>query len=151
MRNRLSDHIAEDRRLTIGDLFLEGEKGTIRLDGNGNIFFRKFLSNNEKKINYIWSNKGFAGDSVYFFRKYVIEQLNKNKTINNQIEKYLINIKIEEAIYNSNRLKKTIRFRWCRHTDSNRGPDDYKSTALPAELCRHKIIFITKLTLLQGR
>ena len=106
--NRLSDHIAEDRRLTIGDLFLEGEKGTIRLDGNGNIFFRKFLSNNEKKINYSWSNKGFAGDSVYFFQKHVIEQLNKNKTINSQIEKYLINIKIEEAIYNSNRLKKTI-------------------------------------------
>ena len=62
----------------------------------------------KKKINYSWSNKGFAGDSVYFFQKHVIEQLNKNKTINSQIEKYLINIKIEEAIYNSNRLKKTI-------------------------------------------
>ena len=23
---------------------------------------------------------------------------------------------------------------WCPHTDSNRGPDDYKSTALPTEL-----------------
>ena len=57
-------------------------------------FFRKFLSNNEKKINYSWSNKGFAGDSVYFFQKHVIEQLNKNKTINSQIEKYLININV---------------------------------------------------------
>ena len=26
---------------------------------------------------------------------------------------------------------------WCRHTDSNRGPDDYKSTALPTALRRH--------------
>ena len=26
---------------------------------------------------------------------------------------------------------------WCRNTDSNRGPDDYKSTALPTELLRH--------------
>ena len=26
---------------------------------------------------------------------------------------------------------------WCRHTDSNRGPTDYKSVALPTELCRH--------------
>ena len=24
--------------------------------------------------------------------------------------------------------------RWCPHTDSNRGPTDYKSVALPAEL-----------------
>ena len=27
--------------------------------------------------------------------------------------------------------------KWCRHTDSNRGPTDYKSVALPTELCRH--------------
>ena len=25
---------------------------------------------------------------------------------------------------------------WCRHTDSNCGPTDYKSVALPTELCR---------------
>ena len=27
-------------------------------------------------------------------------------------------------------------FKWCRHTDSNCGPTDYKSVALPTELCR---------------
>ncbi len=26
--------------------------------------------------------------------------------------------------------------KWCRHTDSNCGPTDYKSVALPTELCR---------------
>ncbi len=26
---------------------------------------------------------------------------------------------------------------WCRHTDLNRGPSDYKSDALPTELYRH--------------
>ena len=25
---------------------------------------------------------------------------------------------------------------WCRHQESNSGPTDYKSVALPAELCR---------------
>ena len=30
----------------------------------------------------------------------------------------------------------TDRERWSRHPDSNRGPTDYKSVALPAELCR---------------
>ncbi len=29
-----------------------------------------------------------------------------------------------------------MRFIWCRHTDSNCGPTDYKSVALPTELCR---------------
>jgi hypothetical protein len=27
--------------------------------------------------------------------------------------------------------------KWCRNQDSNPGPDDYKSTALPTELLRH--------------
>tara|TARA_B100000579_G_scaffold275193_1_gene227387 strand:- start:194 stop:1228 length:1035 start_codon:yes stop_codon:yes gene_type:complete len=106
--NRLSDHVADDRRLTIGDLFVEGEKGTIRLDGNGNIFLRKFLSNKEKKINYIWFKNGFAGDSVFYFQKYLIKQLKTNERIVNEIEEYITNIEIEEAIYRSNKMRKTI-------------------------------------------
>jgi hypothetical protein len=27
-------------------------------------------------------------------------------------------------------------FYWCRHQESNSGPSDYKSAALPTELCR---------------
>ena len=30
---------------------------------------------------------------------------------------------------------------WCWHEDSNPGPDDYKSTALPTELCQHRYTF----------
>ena len=33
--------------------------------------------------------------------------------------------------------------RWCRHTDSNCGPTDYKSVALPTELCRRFLVFRT--------
>ena len=29
--------------------------------------------------------------------------------------------------------------KWCRNQDSNTGPDDYKSTALPTELLRRTI------------
>ena len=107
--NRLSDHIAEDRRLTIGDLLIEGSNGSIRLDGNGNIFFRKFGSNIEKKIKYNWFKKGFAGDSVYNFQKYLIKQMIGNKKIVNKIEEYINNIKVEEAIYKSNKIRKTIK------------------------------------------
>ena len=107
--NRLSDHIAEDRRLTIGDLQIEGSNGSIRLDGNGNIFFRKFGSNIEKKIKYNWFKKGFAGDSVYNFQKYLIKQMIGNKKIVNEIEEYINNIEVEEAIYKSNKIRKTIK------------------------------------------
>ena len=59
--NRLSDHIAENRRLTIGEMIIEGSDGTIRLNGDGKIFHRKFGSNNERLIKYKWIDQGFAG------------------------------------------------------------------------------------------
>ncbi len=31
---------------------------------------------------------------------------------------------------------------WCRHQESNSGPTDYKSVALPTELCRHQVLRI---------
>ena len=33
---------------------------------------------------------------------------------------------------------------WCRHTDSNCGPTDYKSVALPTELCRRCVVNSTE-------
>ena len=40
--NRLSDHIAKDRRLTIGEMLIEGSNGSLRLNGDGELFKRKF-------------------------------------------------------------------------------------------------------------
>ena len=31
--NRLADHKAENRRLTMGEMLIEGSKGTLRLNG----------------------------------------------------------------------------------------------------------------------
>ena len=46
-------------------MIIEGSNGTLRLNGNGELFERKFGSNKEFKINYKWDKKGFAGDSVF--------------------------------------------------------------------------------------
>lgn len=106
--NRLSDHIAEDRRLTIGEMIVEGSDGTIRLNGDGKIFYRKFGSNNEKLVKYKWINRGFAGDSVYFYQKHVLNHFQKGQELSNSAENYLMNILVENCIYKSDKLKKMI-------------------------------------------
>lgn len=106
--NRLSDHIAEDRRLTIGEMIVEGSDGTIRLNGDGKIFHRKFGSNNEKLVKYKWINRGFAGDSVYFYQKHVLNHFQKGQELTNSAENYLMNILVENCIYKSDKLKKMI-------------------------------------------
>ena len=106
--NRLSDHIALDRRLTIGEMVIEGSKGTLRLNGNGELFKRKFGSNKELKISYKWDKKGFAGDSVFKFQRHILDHFNRGKILFNSGIDYLENLKVEKCIYKSNSLGKIL-------------------------------------------
>ncbi len=109
--NRLSDHVARDRRLTIGEMIIEGSNGTLRLNGNGELFKRKFGSNKELKISYKWDNKGFAGDSVFKCQQHILEHYLRGKILFNNANDYLKNLKIEKDIYKSNSLGKVLKIK----------------------------------------
>ena len=66
----------------------------------------------------------------------------ENKKIVNEIEEYINNIEVEEAIYKSNKIRKTIKILVPAH-GLNRGP--MITTALPTELCRHTDFYIINL------
>lgn len=106
--NRLSDHIAADRRLTIGEMLIEGSMGTLRLNGNGEIFTRRFGDNIEKKVSYKWIKKGFAGDSVFQCQKHLLDHFLKGEKLINSAEEYLDNLKAEDYIYKSNHKKRLL-------------------------------------------
>jgi predicted dehydrogenase len=99
--NRLADHPADNRRLTMGELLVEGSAGVIRLDGFARLFFRPFGSNDEEQIPYSWKNVGFAGDSVLQVQRHVIDHLMKGTPVVNRARDYLVNLRIEEAVYRS--------------------------------------------------
>ena len=109
--NRLSDHIAADRRLTIGEMIIEGSDGTLRLNGDGELFKRKFSCNKESKIKYKWEKKGFAGDSVFKCQQHIIDHFLNGKTLYNNGNDYLENLKIEEYLYESNSVGKLLKIR----------------------------------------
>ena len=106
--NRLSDHIAVDRRLTIGEMLVEGSKGTLRLNGDGEIFKRDFGNNLEKKVSYKWIKKGFAGDSVFQCQKHLLSHFLNGEKLINSAEEYLENLKVEDYIYKSNYKKRLL-------------------------------------------
>ncbi len=99
--NRLSDHVADNRRLTMGEMILEGEKGAIRLTGDGRLWLREHGSNAEAAIEYPWDNRGFAGDCVYRLQRHVIDHLRQGTPVMNKGVDYLANIALEEAVYRS--------------------------------------------------
>jgi len=98
--NRLVDHAADNLRLTMGELMIEGSSGVLRLDGDGRLFLRS-MGGNEIEHPYDWRARGFAGDCIGRFQAHVLDHLNGNGAIVNTGREYLTNIAIEEAIYSS--------------------------------------------------
>jgi D-apiose dehydrogenase len=99
--NRLVDHPADNRRLTMGELLVEGSAGVIRLDGYARLYFRPFGSNEEQPVAYSWENVGFAGDSVLQLQRHVVDHLKGDGPVVNRARDYLTNLRIEDAVYRS--------------------------------------------------
>ncbi len=99
--NRLADHAAENRRLTMGEMLIEGSRACVRLDGDGRLWKRNHGENSEKLIDYPWDNRGFGGDCVYRLQRHVVESLTGQTPAMNSGRDYLANLRIEEAIYRS--------------------------------------------------
>jgi D-apiose dehydrogenase len=98
--NRLVDFPAENPRMTMGMLLLEGSEGSIRLDGQGRIFLRK-PGEAETEHPYRWENRGYGGDSVHALQAHVLEHLRSGAPVENTGRDYLRNLVVEDAVYRS--------------------------------------------------
>ncbi len=99
--NRLADHIAEDRRRSMGDLLVEGEAGVLRVDGEGRIWLRAFGSNDEREHAFEWEARNFGGDCVYLSCAQYLDAFRSETPHPTEAQAYLRNIRIENAAYES--------------------------------------------------
>lgn len=106
--NRLSDHVARNRRLTMGEILVEGAEGAVRLNGDGELFLRAHGQNQERKVDYEWEDLGFAGDCVFRLQKHVVECIRQGGKVTNSGRDYLANLRIEEAVYRSSATGKRV-------------------------------------------
>jgi len=97
--NRLADHVAENRRLTMGECWVEGEKATLMLDGDGRLWLRAHGSDAWEKLAFAAPAQGFGGDCVYALQRHVTDHLLHGGLIENEALAYLRNMEIEEAVY----------------------------------------------------
>ncbi|MEM8685681.1 MAG: Gfo/Idh/MocA family oxidoreductase [Pseudomonadota bacterium] len=99
--NRLADHPADNRRLTMGEMLIEGSDGALSLNGDGEIHTRQHGQNAWALHAYEWQNRGFAGDSVHRLQAHVLDHLASGAPVQNSAQDYLTNLEIEEAVYRS--------------------------------------------------
>lgn len=99
--NRLVDHAAQNRRLTMGEMWIEGSAAVLRLDGDGRLFLRRHGENDEQEVAYDWRDVGFAGDCIFDLQRHVVAHLRDDTPVENTARAYLRNLEIEEAVYRS--------------------------------------------------
>ena len=99
--NRLADHQAENRRVTMGELQIDAENGALSLSGDGEITFRKTGSNDIEAIDYKWRNHGFGGDCVFNFTRHVVDHYVSGTPLENSAKDYVANLHLVEAVYAS--------------------------------------------------
>ena len=105
--NRLNDHVAANPRLTMGEHWLEGSGGVMRLDGDGQLHWKPHRAD-ETPHAYDWENRGFAGDCVYAQQRHIAECMVEKRTPVNTGREYLRNYAIEEAVYRSHAERRTV-------------------------------------------
>ncbi len=99
--NRLNDHVADNPRRTFGEMWLEGEHGILRLDGNAQLYFKPHQGT-EKILPYDKGNDlQFGGGACQALQQHVVRYLSRGETPENTARHYLRNLLIQEAVYAS--------------------------------------------------
>ncbi len=98
--NRLVGFPAGNPRLTMGELLVEGTGGSLRLDGEGDLW-RRPHDGPECAHDYEWEDRGFGGDCVFALQRHVLAHFQEGAPLENSGRDYLVNLEIEEVLYRS--------------------------------------------------
>lgn len=98
--DRYHEGDAANPRYTFGEFLLEGDRGALRIDGEGQIFLRKLGAAETPHI-YAHNRDGFAGDSVAATFTHFIARLTDGAPFETSGEDYLRTLAVQEAVYTS--------------------------------------------------
>lgn len=98
--NRLNDHVAADPRRTMGEMWLEGEHGVMRLDGDARLWWKPH-QRAETEHRYDGGGRGAFGGAVTALQAHVLAHLREGSPLENAGPQYLANLQVQAAIYRS--------------------------------------------------
>ena len=108
--NRFNESTSKDPRYTFGEMLIEGDGGSIRLNHDGAITLQQ-LGLPMQNAEYHHERKNFGGDCVYFTQLHLVQSLLNNTPAELNVADYLQNLKIQEAIYESSSKQKVIKIK----------------------------------------
>ena len=106
--NRLSDHAADNCRLTMGEMEVEGPIGSLRLDGSARIWHRAHGASYWCRIQYDWQDRNFGGDCVFLTNRAILSAFRAGDAAETEAAAYVRNLEIEAAAYESHAQRRWI-------------------------------------------
>lgn len=106
--NRLASHQANNPRRTMGEMWLEGSKGVMRLDGEARLWWAPHQGVEAEHAYDRGPATGFGGGACGALQRHVIEGLANQTPLENTAQDYLQNLLIQEAVYASHASGKRI-------------------------------------------
>ncbi len=99
--NRLNDHVATNPRRTMGEMWLEGAAGVLRLDGEARLWFKPHQQDELEHAYDRGPEDTFGGGACEWLQRHVVEHHLTGKLLENTARTYLENLRIQEAVYAS--------------------------------------------------
>ncbi|HJQ61913.1 MAG TPA: Gfo/Idh/MocA family oxidoreductase [Burkholderiales bacterium] len=98
--NRLNDHPAANPRRTMGEMWLEGSSGVLRLDGEARLWW-KGHGEPESAHEYERGTHAFGGGACEALQRHVVRHFLDGTPLENRAADYLENLRVQEAVYRS--------------------------------------------------
>ena len=99
--NRLNDHAAFNPRRTMGEMWLEGERGVLRLDGDARLWWKPHREPEAEHLYDRGPDDAFGGGCCAALQAHVVRHFQEGAALENTGQAYLANLRIEEAVYRS--------------------------------------------------
>jgi predicted dehydrogenase len=99
--NRCNDHASADPRRTMGECWLEGSGGVLRLDGDARLYFKPHHGDEREHAYDRGPDDTFGGGACEWLQRHVAAHLAHGAPVENTAREYLANLVVQEAVYRS--------------------------------------------------
>jgi D-apiose dehydrogenase len=106
--NRLNDHVAKNPRRTMGEMWLEGSAGVLRLDGEARLWWKPHCRDEREHAYDRGDERSFGGGCCEALQRHVVAHLLRGTPLENAGRDYLANLSIQDAVYRSHESGRRI-------------------------------------------
>ncbi len=99
--NRLNDHVADNPRRTLGEGWLEGAHGVLRLDGDARLWWKP---QHQAEAEHVYPGRDHPaafGGACAALQAHVLAHLRQGQPLENAAHDYLANLRVQAAAYQS--------------------------------------------------